>query len=498
MNDKNSIHNSDLIEILGSFSNKDLKKFYQYLESPFFDVKPFTIPLFKIITSKHPLYDEKNLDKKNLFEKAYPKKKYNDEILRKGLSLLTQYLYDFTAIRYLKGNEEFYFTSKIKAISKTKFKSHIQKFENKFEKEILKDGINIDTFFHLSTLTGIYKSYTINTQSARKSVPKVFKEIDEFLIYFLFKFAVNRIEYKTISSYFNQDNPNSIASSLIRNINWEKFLEELHTRNKDKVFMREIVYHLHKLILSKDKNSIIEYYDFVSNSFDKFDINTRYYLYFPAVFQTSFVKFNSSLEFVELRHKLHKAYFSTENHYDKENHVMPIHEFLPLIADAFTLSDFKFAELVKEKYLNKIHFTIREDAGIYFDANYYYRKGKYKEALNYLSKLSSNEETFITESRYLKLLCYYELDYVEDALSYLSTIKAFTSLSKNYPGVNRPRANQFFPYFRELLVKKYNYTSDDWKFMLKKINKSKNFTHSPWILQKIEERIHASKSKPKH
>lgn len=495
VNANQSIFNSDIIEILKGFSNKELKKFNHYLESPFFEVKPFTIPLLKTITLKHPVYKEIDLDKKKIFERAFPKKKFSDVILRKGLSLLTQYLYDYTTIRFFKNNVSLSYATKIQAISHSNFKSHIKKFENKYENEITKSGITKDTYLHLTNSTEVFKSYTVTTESAQKSVPKVFKEIDEFLIYFLFKFAINRIEYKTISKYFNMENSESIASALIRNINWEKFLDELFTGNKDRKLMRDIVYYLHKLISSNDKKTLFEYYEFILNNFDKFEIGTKYYLYFPAVFQASFVKFDSTLEHRKFRHKFHKKYIANKNHYDQQDYIFPLHEFLTLIADALTFKDFKFATEVMEKYLSKIEPTLQTDAGIFFDACVNYKKGKYKEALNFLSKLSSKEKMWFSNARFLKLHCYYELDYFEDALTYLSTLKDFTKSSKSYPEMFRSSANTFYTFYKELLLNKNNRSVDDWKFMLEKVKKSKEFNHSVWITEKIEERIQASQSK---
>lgn len=486
-----SIYNSDIVEILKGFSNKDLKKFYQYLESPFFDVKPFTIPLLKTITRNHPVYKELELDKKKIFARAFPKKKYSDGILRKGLSLLTQYLYDFTTIRFFKNNEPLNYATKLQAIFNSKFKSHIKKFENKYEKEILRKGITKDTYLHLSNSTGIFKSYIVTTESAKKSVSKVFKEIDEFLIYFLFKFAINRIEYKTISSYFNLDNPDSIAMTLIRNLNWEKFLEELFTGNKDRDLMRDIVYHLHKLISSNDKKTLMEYYEFILKNFNEFEIGTKYYLYFPALFQASFAKFDSTLEYLEFRHNCHKKYIANKNHYDDQDYLIPLHEFLPLIADALTFNDFKFAAEVKDKYLTKIEPSRQMDASIFYDASVNYKKGRYKEALNFFSKLSAKDLMWFSSSRFLKLHCYYELDNTEDALTYLKTLKDYTNSSKNYPGVYKSNTHQFYSFYKELLLNKNNYSIDDWKFMLGKVKKSKEFIHLIWITEKIEERIQA-------
>lgn len=94
--------NTKLIQILKIFSKEEIKEFEKFIASPYFsrgrDLKPF----YKILKSYHPDFKSSNFNYERVFEKLYPKEKYNksgaDNILRVLSYELTRLTEEFITI----------------------------------------------------------------------------------------------------------------------------------------------------------------------------------------------------------------------------------------------------------------------------------------------------------------------------------------------------------------------------------------------------------------
>jgi hypothetical protein len=100
------MNNNAIIKLLKTFSNKEMKEFREFLESPFFNKRKAVVKLFEVLNQAHPEFEAEILSKEIVFSKLFPDKKFNDSTLR----VLTHYLYELTE-KYLAysrfGKEKF-------------------------------------------------------------------------------------------------------------------------------------------------------------------------------------------------------------------------------------------------------------------------------------------------------------------------------------------------------------------------------------------------------
>jgi len=82
--------NSQIINLLKTFDPKEIKRFREFISSPYFNKNKNVIKLYEVIRKAYPDFEQEKFTKEFVFSKIFPGKKFNDNTLR----LLMHYLYE--------------------------------------------------------------------------------------------------------------------------------------------------------------------------------------------------------------------------------------------------------------------------------------------------------------------------------------------------------------------------------------------------------------------
>ncbi len=140
---------SKVIVVFKAFSTEEIKKFRNFVHSPFHNTNRNVIKLFEIIKKHYPNFEASQLAKENLFKKLYPGKKYSDIVMRILISDMLKLEEQFLA--YQKYEKE-YLTEKrylLEELEERKleslFKRHIKEAEEYLNAE---GSFNYSYFLH--------------------------------------------------------------------------------------------------------------------------------------------------------------------------------------------------------------------------------------------------------------------------------------------------------------------------------------------------------------
>ena len=106
------IKNSKLLDILRTFSKKDVSAFDKYLSSSFLNPNATLPSFFEYLKKFHPTYDQEELSKENIFKHFFTGKKYEDKKVRYLLTDLTKRVEGFIAYSAFS-RDEFVYVSKL-------------------------------------------------------------------------------------------------------------------------------------------------------------------------------------------------------------------------------------------------------------------------------------------------------------------------------------------------------------------------------------------------
>ncbi len=115
-----------LLSLLQSFSKIDLNRFEKYLSSPFFNENEDQLRLFHTLNLyiRDNTPDKKALRKQEVWKKLFPKKTYNDTLLRRICSDMTQLALNFLALKSFKQKSLLSDTITLSAVNQPKLSKH--------------------------------------------------------------------------------------------------------------------------------------------------------------------------------------------------------------------------------------------------------------------------------------------------------------------------------------------------------------------------------------
>lgn len=121
---------SKVIELLKELTKEELKRFGDYLSSPFFNKRSVLVDLLNTYKKFHPEFEHKSLTKEKVFSKLFPGKSYNDENFRNLNSLLLKNAENFLSFLNYENNP---FAVKKHLLSEINHRKIFSLFEKNFE-----------------------------------------------------------------------------------------------------------------------------------------------------------------------------------------------------------------------------------------------------------------------------------------------------------------------------------------------------------------------------
>ena len=471
--------NSQLIKLLKTFTPEEIKKFSEFLISPYFNKSKKIVKLFKLMRKDYP--DFNKLTKENLYSKIFPGEKFKDNNLRVLMhhlyenakefithnrskketynekqalifELLERQLYDesektikkvISELEKLKDKDVEYFQYKF--IIEHEKLHYLQKIhQNKYEKYLTKSNIekpfkNLTNYFYLRVLT-----FYILVLNAK----------------ILYKFDIDTAFFEKLFSSFDYELFND--SPLVQ-IYYNIIL--VLTTDEEKYF-----YTAKELILKNEKSLI---------PVRLCDVYINLENYCRRKIRAGEIKFKREF-FNILKLDLEKKIYKIDPY-------MSQNFFKNILQNAAELKEFKWAENFIELYKNELHSNYRDAVYYYCKAFLEAEKNNFEKALEYLSQLKTDELYLKIDVKLLQARLYYELNEYDTLNSAIDSIR-HTLKNNKFIAENRRVQFSIFIKFLSALnnarLKKDEYKIHDLK---NKILKAEDLQWKDWFVKKVEE-----------
>jgi hypothetical protein len=470
--------NSKVITLFRTFSKREIQMFEKYLNSPYFGCKKFTLNLFLELRNYYP--DLTELNRKEIFEKSFPGKNYNDSLLRKTLSLLYQYAIKFISLKLLESEpelEDFMFINYARTHSLFKL---CGKHLEEFNKEKQNEEIHMDYFYYLYMVEREKVFYKLAAFSQKDACKDVVSRNEIMLLDFIIKFSLGLYEMNANKSSFNFDYVHSPAYIFYKNFDPEKFISEISLDDKYS-FIYEISSHLLKLTFSSKPDAYYELKQVVMKHYHKLHLSLTFGL-FTILSSYSVHKFPK--EHFEINRFLVEKGF-----YLKIGAYFQLKDFIRTFKAAISADEPEWAEKFLseyKKYLNPVH---KDNTEIYCRAlTDYYRKD-YESALRSLSKVKYQLFSFKQDVYIMGLQIHYELGNHETAFSLTDSYRHFLRENKLVDENSRDRYNFFMKCYAKLFKAKLNNDKISAGLLKADLQKESNAAGREWLGEKIEELI---------
>ena len=486
---------SKVIEIIQSLDPEEIKEFGEFVSSPYFNKNARLTELYELIKKYYPDFTKKFFTKEKLYEKLFPRKKYNDGSMRKLLSGLQNLGEEYLAHSHLDKKDKL--QKELFLLNEFDLRKLDRLFEINFE------GMN-RIYKKLENLDDDYFKTNFDLQVARINFDlgkgRGGSEPEKVLNNLL-KCATYLICYSIITSFklnqdvqvtrvsFDFDKKDTIIFRLVESLGPGKFIESIRKYSPEFHPVIEIYFNRFMIVSGFDEDD--SYYwklkDCIMKNINMFSRFEKYNLMLFLENSCS-EKILAGKDFRKELHNITLNMLSTGLYTSQDEDYLPLIRYRLILRNALIIGEYEWAKEFAKNYLDKLHPEFRENMNYFSKALLSFFKKQFEESLENISKFKSIIYTMKFDVWILKLQTEFELGYWEEALYSLDSFKHSIKNDITSPDWIKARFNNFMNYYRRLLTA---VSQGEVISKMEKENLEREISASPevfekeWLLEKL-------------
>jgi hypothetical protein len=443
---------SKAIDILKSFSKKEISGFTKFLDSPFLNSNKNLVKLFAGLKRFYPSFESAKLTKESLFKNVYAGKPYDDRKLRKLFSDLYKETERFIVLAATEKNETVYnkllldeFDSRgLDNLFLSKLEQHNTYLDNNkmhydyFLEKHLAEWIN--SVFHLER--GMQHKITLN----------VYKRTEYIIFYFLSDFFLSIQDNLTNKARFNTKSKLDLGNEFLKNFNISALFEYILKNDfKDKDILNAYYLALQAFTNFDNEKYYDEFKRYVLKHIENFNEGTRrivviylinYCVRKKLMLRDKKIRLELNDNYrLYIKYKLYKI--SGEKYFRSDL-------FINIISNYFEAGKITDASKFLDNNIETIQPAHRKNIKALCCAMIEFEKGNFGLSLRQLSLIKTNTYLYKYHIKYLNLKNHYELKNYEIAKESLNSFRKYINADENLSDINRKKTQNFLNYYNTL------------------------------------------------
>lgn len=489
------MYTHELINLLKTFTNKELMMFGKFLNSPYFNSRKRIIHLFKVLKNYYPEFDAKGFTKENIFRSIYKNNPYNDSTFRNLMSDLLSLALQFVKQEGMekKGVQSAFFLT-----TELFMRGTYNLFRNKMNncEKILENNHTIDSEYFLNKYTILTDSFYVNllTQKVIKKdyvvseSGKMVTGIVCLLSYFVLQSMKHYDNLLKYSRSYNIKKNVETVSQFMDIFDFDKLISYIRHNSTLKIPVVEIYYKLLKAFANfEDETFYTDLKKSVLVNSEKLGNDDNYFL-FTRLIDYSVVKKNTGMHAsynIETEiFELNDIFVRNEFYKTEANKYLPFDFYRNVLLNCIALKRLDYMEEFIKNNSKKLlpkHSRGFED---YSYALLYFEKKNYTKALLCINRIKFDQFLYKLDMKNLQLKINYELEQYESAISVIDTYKHFLKNNVLISESRRILHNNFLDYTNKLIQYRIGSQKVNLLFIKDRIEKSKMIFDKVWLLDK--------------
>ena len=472
------MHNSKLIELLRSLSKRKLRRFREFIHSPYFNKNTDIISFFEYLDKYSPAFIHNNLNKEFVITKVKTSKKLNDRSLAYLMNHLLNLLEEFIIVEELNqdpSKAKFYL---LQSFNKLNLEKHYKNALEKSKKLLYKNE-HKDSKFYFDQFLLSKIEYENSIAFRNKYNKKLQKVADDLDIYYLVEKLRYCCEMQNWETVLNVKYEQKLGSQLFEWANEHGYADH-----------PTISVYLNLLLLIQE------------------DDNYDHFLKVKALIELHKKLFNKN-ELMHLYTRILNYCIRQVNRYNKEeylNEYLELNKLLlknDLLFEKGILSPWRYANLVNvglktkqiewtksfiEQYKNKLPEDYIENMYAYNLGLFHYYQKNYSEAQSLAFQMEPKDILLNILNRSLLIKVYFETEQIELLLFYLEANRVFLLRNKLIDPKLKKQMQKFID-FTKKLAKIEDYESEKLVLLKSKLPQASEVMHRDWVLEQIENKM---------
>jgi len=473
---------SNLLEVIKTFSPKEMREFGEFIKSPFFNKNKKVTSLFELIRKYYPELNTEKLNKESVFAKLFPGKKYKDSTIR----LLMFYLYEAVE-QFLVYNRHVAnrFEYKLSLLGEFNDRNLLKEFEKSYEetKKILKETTLRDEDYyrnvfllgneHFEYLSKVYIDKYDKYFSPEKIEERFNNLTYSYIIRFLKFYATTlttlhilNIEFKTdiYENMLGNLNPDLFEDVPLVKIYYCAVMALLKPEEEHYYFDQKKLILKHELII--DRSTLEDLFIHLENYCTR-KVRTGNY---------SFIDENFDLYKLELEKRI-----CMNNGY-----ISPLF-YTNIVNVGLSLKQVEYLHWFVDEHKKDLREDMRDSVYYYSLALIETEERKFEKALTTLSKVKTDEIYAKLDVRMLQCRLYYELNWNDSLTSLLDTFRRTIANNKLIPELRKTHYAKFVKYLGKLESLKNDSDELDIEQLRKQMENDEHYHYKKWLFNRLDE-----------
>lgn len=476
------MQNYKLIEVLKTLNKKELKKFGEYINSPFFNKNVNVKKVYDALSLYYPEFDSKNLTIEKLFAKVFPKDKYNYHKINNVISDLYKLSESFLQYTSSEKDSKFNKHYLMNSLIERGLMDICEQIEKSYKKELDSVKIKDENYYYY-----LYKFYSesldMNVTIKPGDHPEIIQnEFDSYLQYAL----VTLLKLYMYMHHIRKQNK----------VNFDmKMFDSFSKYVKETDFEDNPAYMLYKGIMMLELNKEKKYFLKLKSIKEKYSerlsaTDLKNSLIFMTAFSAEMINKYGDESYYKEEFELIKDMIEIKL-FTPENTIYP--NLINIFKSACVVEEYAWAEKFLNEYIETIDEKDRSNTLNCCYGYMYYRKKKFDKALEYFAK--TNFQWFILKIfvKTITLRIYYEVGMFEEAISFIDSYRHYLHNDDKILDDNKAIHNRFLKFTTALIKIRMNDRHTDNSFEIAKLKKqieameNNFFGVKKWLQKKIKE-----------
>lgn len=474
---------SNVILILRTFSQEELRAFDEFLNSPFHNKNKKVIQFFDLLKKNHPGYKDENLSKEKLFRQMFGREKFKESYIRNlfsDLNILSEKFLQHYKIKNDPNYEKFL----IETLNDRNLRDIMEKKLNIFERKIKPEKIKDQMYYTNKVFVYEAKSYLLVDKTLTDSFrsDQMQSTIKLFLLTMLeFSFYLfveeqrvkikHNFEFIRLLLNFMKSNISDFKESSLLMIYYylcQSFLDKEHS---------DVNFSASRKIFKKNFNAL--------SQIDKKNIYSMFQTYCSNKIDQGFTSYNREL--LDILMEMLK--FNVTSH---RGNIINLNLYRNILILCITLKEMNMLKQFVRKYLKIVDSSTRRSLSAYSSAHLHFLSGNFEKSMELSNQINfndllvtANENLFFkNDIKKLLLMSLYELGFIENAISSIDAFKHFLNNSKLIREDIKKKNLNFINYVNGLIKLKLNFDEYELRKLLLKIKNENEIVYKDWIIEK--------------
>jgi hypothetical protein len=460
---------SQLMQLVKSLTKHDLREMRKVVRSPYFNQREDVILLYDFI-EKNIATSKADFSKEKVFKTIFPNKKYDDTYLRQIMSYLYKIIQNYLITEGVLQDDMSSTLHLLQAYQKKNIDKLIEKQIEQsiyfIENQQLKNAL-----FHYSKYNiriEEYEYFRNKNRSGELHLQSLSDELDYFYLSERLRQSCILFAHQThTKQHYNQPFIESIVTIL------EKIIDNVP-------ISVSVYFYTYKTLVEPENEQHFQYLKKIiienGRMFSELELKDIYVLATNyCIRRLNNGEKQYALEILTL----YKG--RIKDNVLLENEILPYYTYKNVLTAALKVEEYAWAETFLNDFKQYLPEKERENIFEYNLALYYFRVGKYKEAMPLLQKVNLNDVLYNLDARRLLARIYYEQNEINPLMSLIESAKVYLHRQKGIGYHHEMYANYFR--FMDKMLKIDMKNANARKILRGEVEKTQLLAERDWLLQ---------------